>query len=321
MKTKSIIIILACVLAAAFALGAMGFVRLGGEEPAGGGDRLIGILVTTEYLDLFDNEAYIEENIHEFMSGSAPDTSEYQGRLYAQLADRTDYDDDGAPIHSKEYVFPDSDGVFCYAAKIDDGTGEPYTTTGGDGVSDVKLNINCTENGKDLKYEGVVSVNANAQTVLCFNPVYQTAEGEVYAVSGDSFEYTGGDEGDVYGITLDEKYTVTENGSEITDSFTISVQTRYTYPAQTVSIIQMDADSAILSRNEYALNELPEALEPDSSTEYIIVESHSADRQRRTVVDRKIYRPADFEIEVYADRGDGICIPRSVALRWPQTEN
>ena len=316
MKTKSIIIIFACVLAAAFALGAAGVISLGGDEQPKGSDRLIGILVTTEYLDLFDDEAYFEENMQQIMSGGNPDASDYQERLYGQLIDRTDYAEDGTPIHSKEYAFSDVDGIFCYAAKIDNGAGEPYTTTGGEGAADAHLYINTTDDGEDVRYECTLCVNADSQTDLYFNPVYRTADGKIYAVSGDSFAYNGGPEGDVYGVTYDEKYTVTENGKENTDSFAIAVQTRYVYPAGSVSIIQMDADSAILARDEYTLSDLPEAVTPASSTQYIVVESHSTDPQGNFVTDREIYQPSNIEADIFIDRGDGLCVPQTVRIEW-----
>lgn len=49
-------------------------------------DRLVGVLVTTEYLDLFDFENYLGDNIKGFSGGEIVvdgDTQKYQGRLYA----------------------------------------------------------------------------------------------------------------------------------------------------------------------------------------------------------------------------------------------
>ncbi len=318
MKTKSIIIFFVCVLAAAFALGASGVVRLGGNEQPQGQDRLIGMLITTEYLDLFDDEAYFDDNMQQLVSGITPDTSAYEGRLYGQLVDSTDYEDDGTPIYSKEYAFPDSDGIFCYASRIDDGFGEPYITTGGDGVADSHLYINSSDDGEEMKYECVVCVDANTQTDLYFNPVYQTGDGQIYAVSGDSFSYSGGAEGDVYGITLSEDYTVTESGTTTTDCFVISVQTRYVYPAESVSIFRMDKDSGVLSRDDYTLDTLPESIRPSdrAGTEYIIVESGSVDAQGNPVIDRKLYQPSSLCIKVYVPREDGICVPETIQLEW-----
>jgi len=314
MKTKTIVIILSCLLVLALALGITGAVKLGGEDTTAENNRLIGILVTTEYLDLFDNDRYLEENLPELMSGETPDTGEYAGRLWGELIDRIEYGDDGTPIYSKEYVFPDNDGIFCYAAEVE----ESYTVTGGEGVSEPRLNINSTDDGEDLSYQCVVSVNANipAEMELYFNPVYQTKDGRVFAVSGDAFMYSGGPEGEVYTITLSEEYTVTENGKKTTDRFSIAVATDYVYPAKTVSVIQMDGASAILSREEYTLDSLPEAISPVSGAEYIIVESRGTDALGQPVTNRAMYQPEDIIAKVFAAREDGICTPVSMDINW-----
>jgi len=238
------------------------------------------------------------------------------GRLYGQLADRTDYADDGTPIYSKEYVFDDIDGIFCYASTMDDGTGEPYITTGGDGVTASHVYLNSSDDGKDVSYECTVSVDALRRTTLYFNPVYRTADGSIYAVGGDAFEYAGGSEGDVYGVTLDEEYTVTENGKESVQSFSIAVQTRYAYPAQTVHLVQMDADRAVLSEALLDPENMPETFRPESAAEYIIIESHGVNEHGKPVVKRTLCQREDLTAEVFRASDNGICVPVTFQLEW-----
>lgn len=91
MKNKLGIIILACVLVAAFILGATGAVTFAKDEPtensdSASKDRLIGVFITTEHLDLFDFESYFQDNANKVLSGgeiSSSDSAPFQGRLYA----------------------------------------------------------------------------------------------------------------------------------------------------------------------------------------------------------------------------------------------
>ena len=74
MKNKSIILGFAGVLLICFIYGAMGTVTLAnaeaGEADTESKDRLIGIFVTTDYLDLFDFEGYLNDNINKVMDGT-----------------------------------------------------------------------------------------------------------------------------------------------------------------------------------------------------------------------------------------------------------
>ena len=67
MKNKIGIIILACVLVVSFVLGVTGAVTFAKDESTDNADgaskdRLIGVFITTEYLDLFDFDSYFQDN-------------------------------------------------------------------------------------------------------------------------------------------------------------------------------------------------------------------------------------------------------------------
>ena len=95
MKHKTILALTLCILLTAFALGCTNLVRFttpsdSGEE-APSSDRLVGVLITDEYLDLFDTEGYISDHFRELDSGkeiAEAESSRYQGRLYAVLHNR-----------------------------------------------------------------------------------------------------------------------------------------------------------------------------------------------------------------------------------------
>jgi hypothetical protein len=85
-------------------------------------DRLIGVFLTTEYLDLFDFEGYLNDNIGSLSGGDIKldgTTEEYQGKLYAELSPRTlTNTETGEEVVTKEYVFPGFEGITYFSARV-----------------------------------------------------------------------------------------------------------------------------------------------------------------------------------------------------------
>ena len=71
----------------ALLMGLLGGCQLAREDAGANAiqDRLIGVFVTTDYIDLFDAEGYLNENLKGFQNGNVivdGDTRRYEGRLY-----------------------------------------------------------------------------------------------------------------------------------------------------------------------------------------------------------------------------------------------
>lgn len=88
MKNRIIFVILAVVALGAFAFGASGTLPFAAAEAAeatdADKDRLVGVFITTEYLDLFDHERFLQDNTDQLLSGKElgeADAGAYQGRL------------------------------------------------------------------------------------------------------------------------------------------------------------------------------------------------------------------------------------------------
>jgi hypothetical protein len=111
--------VLVCVLVISFTLGLAGF-SLANPEAAKSlqEDRLVGVFITTEYLDLFDFEKYLNDNMGSFGGGEIRmdgETAEYQGRLYAALKERSmKNEENGELVTTKEYVFEEVEGFVFY---------------------------------------------------------------------------------------------------------------------------------------------------------------------------------------------------------------
>ena len=54
-------------------------------------DMMVGVFITREYLDLFDFESYLEDNLNTVINGggeiSPENMAKYEGRLYAEKTD------------------------------------------------------------------------------------------------------------------------------------------------------------------------------------------------------------------------------------------
>ena len=122
-------------------------------------DRLIGVLITDEYLDLFDLEGYLNDNINKFSGGGSimieGDNREYQGRLYATLTTLTLTDEKGNTHETKEFAFDNVDGVAYFSATVPaTEEDESFITYGSDeAISDGHMSIH-----SDVKIKQVLKV-------------------------------------------------------------------------------------------------------------------------------------------------------------------
>ena len=250
------IIIISCVLVLAFVLGLSGFTLAGPENESGGRDRLIGVYATPEHVDLFDFEGYFNDNADKIMSGGAiTGGSKYEGRLYAELRDKVlTNEETGEQTAMQEYVFPDLEGVAFFAATIGEGE-ESYTGTASDkAVSSGGLRLSCTDEGESIEMSGTIYVTPGSDNnAWYFNPVYQSADGRVYLVSGDGISCGGVmDEGAVMSQTLSDTAAVTQNGVTETYSCSIELAIEFRYAPESFSLLQMAADGKCLSAVDYA---------------------------------------------------------------------
>ncbi len=331
MKLKRILTV---TLAALLLLTASGC-QLAREDLAGGeiqGDKLIGVFVTEEHLDLFDIERYVSDNYGKMNIGGnnviGGDTSAYENRLYAALVSRTLISEEtGEPSEMLEYVFEGVEGYSFFMPTITDPeTGDSYRSQSSDGaISDAKVALASHGEDEDITLEGtiyypIILNNGNFNFAAYVNPVYQSLDGSVYALAGDGIS-SGGNAGTggKFTYTLDNSTTVTENGTEKTMSASISISVAAMFPPEKIVIAQLDEASAIVSRKEYEPGTLPYELSVDDGTEYIIVETHSLDENGEPLVGREMYNSADDSATGFTSfycREDGICAQKYTALNW-----
>ena len=328
MKNKIGMIILACVLAVSFVLGATGAVTFATDEPTdntgdASKDRLIGVFITTEYLDLFDSESYVKDNADKVLSGGelgSSDSAQYQGKLYAILVDEPYTDPEtGETATTKKFVFDGIEGISYFAARYTDESGTQYLGAGDDdAISDAHTGLHYTDAGDGIDMKGTIYVSASkGYDVFYCNPVYQTAAGEVYLVSGQGVSYGGELSAGMSGSqALKEEQTVTIDGKSETVSSSIEVSICFMDTPIGTSILQFDRDGSIVARADYAAGALPAEITASPDTEYIIAETRMSSADGKEIVTRELFRQDDESLYAFFCREDGICIKQYCSIAW-----
>ena len=319
---RNLIITLCCALI----LCALSGCRLAKEDAGAesGRDRLIGVYITAEYLDLFDYDGYLSDNLSRFQGGELTidesGTQKYQGRLYAVLTSRQLLDKEtGETTLIQEYVFERPEGIpYCVPLIQAAEEENSYIATPSDtAISDGQTNIFIGDDENSVSIDGTIYITpASTMYTYYFNPVYQSADGSVYAAAGNGFmvNHEAYSEGAVYSQTLDASTTITENGKVKKDSVSIKISLSVLFAPEKIVLIQMDADNAILSRAEYEPDEMPEAITPETGMAYIIAETHKRDGMGNIKIRRNIYNSDAEAIEAFYARPDGVCIKQQIPI-------
>lgn len=322
MKTKRFLIIFLTVLVLFSLSGCQLAIADKGEGKSK--DRLIGVFITEEYLDLFDMEGYLNDNINK-LSGSGlinmdQNSTKYQKRLYATLATMELTNEEGETFNTKEYVFEDVEGISYFAARVPaTENDDSFITSGSDkAISDGHMGIYNRDEEDRITLDGTIYISsAHTSKSHYVNPVYQSSDGSVYAISGNGILLSGDQgEGSIYSSTLDETTTVTENGKNTTVSASIKISIATMYPPEKISVLQMDKDSKAISRLEYSPGKLPDTITPIDKAEYIIVESHKYDQEGKAVTSRSIYDRKVESLDTFYCQDNGICVKQWTKLDW-----
>lgn len=320
MKTKNIIIIVCCIIAVAFTLGATGVVKVKSAaiEENHDSDRLIGVLITREYLDLFDSDRFLSDNINSPANGgeiSGSESAEYQGRLYAGLVETIHTNDEtGETVKSREYVFNGIDGIRFFAPYIRDESGSYWSTTTDEGITDGATHFQSTDDGESVTLKGTIFVAPNSNlSHFYFNPVYQTSNGEVYAVSGDGV-FLGGESvsGDSWSQKITENRTETYGDTNTTSGTEVEVTVCVIEKPTGIALLQFGSKHELLKKEDLTEGNLPEHIDALPDVQYMIVETSSSEGG----ISRSLFQREDGFIYAFYCRDDGICIKHVCEVNW-----
>lgn len=277
-------------------------------------DRLVGVVVTTEHLDLFDIEAYLKDNPQDLLDGEiGGDTSAYQNRIYAQEEVQHSTTEDGVPCTTTYYNFDHMDGLYLLDYRtqtiLEDGSVLADTMVGdcSDGILSVAY--------RGDSMEGTIYVPVGTEEASFFiNPVYQDSEGRLYLVAGTgvSHENPGDTQWSMW-QTIDAEYTETIDGETTTQKQEVKIIMETTAVPDRVAIIQMSGENAVLDRQEYIPEEMPETMIPVEGCAYILVEEYTGGELKRTMLE-----PGDRSIMVFVRTEKGYCTAAGTEILWPE---
>lgn len=261
-------------------------------------DKLVGIFVTFEHLDLeFDMEGYLNDNIDRISDGDEivvepGEGMEYEERLWAEVGENG-------------WTFPGYEGILMGQMWEDD----HWVGFSTEGFCEHKTNVIRTDTLDGIDEEGTIYVPFGTEVMLCTNPVYMTADGSYYALQGNSFHSTV-DSGSMSQSVSDEM-TWTSDGEVFTYSAKFTAIVQGVKLSDRVVLVQMSADHTELEREEYLPGEMPETITPASGAAYIIAEEYAGDEVTRT-----LYQPGGDPIKVFCQGEQVYCLPQFTEIQW-----
>jgi len=282
-------------------------------------DRLIGVVVTDEHLDLFNVEAFFNDNLDKIADGEVlaeNGSAKYQDRVYATL------DKHGSDEPYKwEFRFDDIEGYFLMTPTMQDGDNGPFTMIeGGECFSDVNTHLKVTDDGEEIELVGTLFLESgknrnNAEYYL--NPVYQTEEGEIYLMGGNGYSSNVmGEDGNKMSGTLDATHNSTING--VVESYTASVKINFITmdPPKRIRFIHMNEKHEMIDVQEFAPEEVPEEFEAAEGTAYVLMETEK-EGVEGVHIEREVCEPdkeGQMTVKVFCPSEDGILIQKYVKI-------
>ena len=305
MKNKKLIIVLACcILAAAFILGVTGVVNLSQGITVKNSDRLIGFLITRTSLDQDDNQLTQADDYH------YPATRvEKPGTIEA--------DGEEEPYLDVDYVFEGIDGFPFMLASTETGDGVNSSTTISDGtVSDIQVSYSQTnDNATEEGISGTLYLARGKDDYLFwFNPVYQTADGDVYAVRATAGMSPSLGICSSVSTHKTQDLSWTEGLKTFTRSMRVEVKMLLADKPVKVSIYQYNAAHELIRSDEYDPSSVPETFSPLPVAEYIVIETETDGCDPV----REIFGKNDESFTVKLAREDGICVAEGHEIIWPK---
>ena len=271
-------------------------------------DRLIGAFITTEPLDFspVDNKTQKDEE-----------------RLYATTRTNTEIDKKtGKTDATKEYSFKNLKGMSFFAPTTSFGKGEydSYIASTSDAtISEPNLSPSYGNTTDSLTMKGTVYIDPlGKKRIFYFNPVYQTLGGTVYLVGGSGMVIDpNGEEGDLGSMAKNETATIKENGkTKKTYHANITITVVAQFAPEKIVIVQIDANSSVLSRTTYQPGALPETFTTVSKADALIVETHAQTTTGAPRISRKIYDRGTETFGTFSKRADGVFLTHETKVVW-----
>lgn len=284
-------------------------------------DRLIGVVVTEEHLDLFDFDTFLNDNINQIVKGKELEGSadrKYQQVIYATI------DKHGSNKPEEwDFEFEGVTGYALFAPTMCDEQGNEFKmTTGGDSFNDVNTHYMVKdENAEEVHITATLYVQADVgsnEDTFYLNPVHQTKEGDIYVGTGNGLGSNRiREDGNEMSSRLDETCNYTENG--ITKTYTGSVEVKFitkNVPSK-ITIYQMNEKQEVIREESFAPEDVPEEMKAEEGTAYILVETETEDRVGKKSVEREVFEAGEegtVNVTTFCPQESGILIKHNMLV-------
>lgn len=271
-------------------------------------DRMIGAYITQEVI-----------GTEQFSNEYPPDC---QNRLYALI------EKNGSKEPSDWNIsFPGSEGIRFFApfwnAPPD---GHSYR----DNVVDAKIgerdfSVSESDDEESIGLAGTIYVLPYGKPEKSFhfyvNPVYQTPDGEFYALPGSGYLLqTGGEtEGEQVVTTLSDEISQTVDGKMKSKKTNVTIKFQTVHRPVKMTLCEMDVEHQVLKKQAYQPQELPGTLHVQAETAYILVETEKESPSGETEVSREICENTQQSggvLESFCAAEDGILVKRNTEIVW-----
>lgn len=250
------------------------------------GDKFVGVYITFKPLHYFS-----AENTYDGINN--PDS---EPRFYATAKQ---VDDDG--YKSTTFEFEGIDGIPLFRAIVLGANEEESYRTSIVGPEIMSSSIAYTDAGTSLT--GSIYVVESTEVVLRLNPVYQTKDGKIYMLPGETGVFIS--KGAACKTTLFETTTVTENGKETTSKTSIELSAEVVSKPLKEIIKEMNSRDEIIRTTEITPENIPDSIRLQPDCAYAIVETHSGEKGQevtRTLLD------LEAEYYIYKYEGERGCL-------------
>lgn len=280
---------------------------------AGGiqGDRLIGVYVTFDYLDTFDMDGWLSDNLDRLGGDVTVSQADVERYSSAIPAERTP---DG------DWVFPGLDGMGYYCPVQEDEDGTYIGSHLDEGLCSGGMHLTSTDQGDQIELDCTVYVTASDKTCLYCNPVYQRPDGQVYLTGGNGGMSSEGDhaEGQLFVMTLNSSdSSVIDGGTEESYGCSVTVRLWVMYAPEEIVLIQMDGGSREISRSSYAPGLLPERLTLEKDCAFVLAETRKTGPDGGPAVTRELIELREDGSTLFGSfyaRADGVCVRQETEL-------
>lgn len=226
------------------------------------------------------------------------------GALITTLNAAEDWDGDRLDAENGEFafgkavLFPTVDDTICISA---------------DDCFDVQMmSVHQTGDGTSSEASATMYVDPRGGAqIYRVNPVYQQADGAIYALRGNGCQIDADGEGSKCTMKLEATAARTENGKRVEETGRVEISFETRFPTVEVRILEMNA-GGIAAMRTFAAESLPEAFAPDAGTEYLIVESENENGG----VSRQLIEKDDSTIKIQVSGENSILNIREIRVDW-----